>query len=315
MTVKGQGALVQLLKTSYGLHNFTIAPIKVGVSNSNYLVASTGVRYILRVCRFAPDNQITNAISFMNLNPSVGYAIPKIIKTLGEQNYTYLDESPVLLMTFAPGASIDARAANAAQITSLAHAIASLHNLDWRSAVKSRTLWPGDYAESIYNEFVLQLPSNAATEDYLSLMRSAKADILPQAIKLARELPHGPVHNDLTPDNVLYEGEVVSAIVDWEEVGTGVPLFDLGRALDAWFFQDGEFRLDKIRVFLDAYESRRSLTALEKDNLGLAMRYEAFLHSIYIAKIWLRGTANHNIFSAPNFEILQALERGYEITS
>lgn len=78
------------------------------------------------------------------------------------------------------------------------------------------------------------------------------------------DLPVGAVHADYFPDNVLFEGDAVSGVIDFYFACTGPLAYDLAIALSAWGF-DGAGRpsSDILEAFRRGYETVRPLSVAE----------------------------------------------------
>ena len=83
-----------------------------------------------------------------------------------------------------------------------------------------------------------------------------------------RDLPYGPIHADFFPDNVLFEGERVSGVIDFYYGCTDALAYDLAIALSAWGFDaEGEVQPHAIAAFRRGYQSVRPLTSAEAEAL------------------------------------------------
>jgi homoserine kinase type II len=76
-------------------------------------------------------------------------------------------------------------------------------------------------------------------------------------------LPSGVVHGDLFRDNVLFGGDGIAALLDFESAFHGPFVYDLLVTIAAWCFRD-VFQLDLARAMVAGYESVRPLTASER---------------------------------------------------
>ncbi|MCS6876711.1 MAG: homoserine kinase [Geminicoccaceae bacterium] len=94
-----------------------------------------------------------------------------------------------------------------------------------------------------------------------------------------RELPVGVIHADLFPDNVFFEGERISGLIDFYFACEDILAYDLAICLNAWCFEkDGAFNVTKARALLSGYRDRRPLSAAEIAALpvlarGAALRF------------------------------------------
>jgi len=78
-------------------------------------------------------------------------------------------------------------------------------------------------------------------------------------------LPQGILHGDIFPDNCLYDGENLVAIIDWEEVCHGPLLLDVGMTICGCCYPTNN-KLDSSLVdsLLEAYNSVRPMSEKEK---------------------------------------------------
>ncbi len=76
-------------------------------------------------------------------------------------------------------------------------------------------------------------------------------------------LPHGVMHGDLFRDNVLWQGDEISALLDFESASDGPFVYDIAVCILSWCYAD-EFQMDNARALLAGYESVRPLTDAER---------------------------------------------------
>jgi homoserine kinase type II len=90
-------------------------------------------------------------------------------------------------------------------------------------------------------------------------------------------LPRGPIHGDLFRDNVMFEGERLTGILDFYFAGCDTWLYDLGVCLNDWCVDLDSGRPDSVReaAFIEAYESVRPLPSQERGLLPALQRAAA----------------------------------------
>jgi homoserine kinase type II len=76
------------------------------------------------------------------------------------------------------------------------------------------------------------------------------------------ELPSGVIHGDLFRDNVLWHGDRIAALIDFESASQGVFAFDLMVTVHAWCYGDA-FRPELVEAMLGAYHTVRKLESAE----------------------------------------------------
>jgi homoserine kinase type II len=84
--------------------------------------------------------------------------------------------------------------------------------------------------------------------------------------------PRGLVHGDLFAENVLWIGDRISAVLDWEMACTDVFAYDLGVALNAWCYGD-DFDPLRAAALLAGY---RSKAKVDPSTLGALYAYARF---------------------------------------
>lgn len=80
---------------------------------------------------------------------------------------------------------------------------------------------------------------------------------------LAQSLPSGIIHGDCFPDNTVFVGNKLAAIVDFEMVCYDHLLFDVGMTIIGFCFVNNALDLDLLTAFLTAYHQQRPFTPEE----------------------------------------------------
>jgi homoserine kinase type II len=88
-------------------------------------------------------------------------------------------------------------------------------------------------------------------------------------------LPRGVIHADLFRDNVLFDGEKLSGILDFYSAGTGDLLLDLAITANDWCCDNGKLNASKVTALLSAYETLRPLHTEEKQHWQTLLRIAA----------------------------------------
>jgi homoserine kinase type II len=112
-------------------------------------------------------------------------------------------------------------------------------------------------------------PELAPTLSRLSALQAELAEVTDARL---RPLPQGVIHGDLFRDNVLWQGEAVSALLDWESASHGAVVYDLAVTLLAWCCGD-QLDFELAAAMVDGYRSQRALSDEEWEGLWWTMRY------------------------------------------
>ena len=97
-----------------------------------------------------------------------------------------------------------------------------------------------------------------------------------------KNIPMGIIHADLFPDNIFFENNKLSGIIDYYFSCFDFYAFEIAICLNALCFEGTKenlsFNVTKAKKFIDGYSSIRKLTIEEKNSLkilcqGAAMRF------------------------------------------
>jgi homoserine kinase type II len=250
-TVLGEEELAAALR-AFGLpapERFRPEP-KGGV-NTNYHVWSGGRRWFLRVCEGKTPADVAWEVEVLDFLGAAGFPAPPPVRAADGRAFVEVAGRPALLFAYAAGEEAAPGDVGPERCRRVGEHLARLHDLAGafpggrenphgpaRVAAWLAALGPDGGGDA---EVAAALP---LLEDEL-----ARAEALPGA-------PRGLVHGDLFRDNVLWIGDRVSSVLDWEMSCTAPFAFDLGVALCAWCW-DGAFDPARAAALLAGYRSRR----------------------------------------------------------
>ena len=133
---------------------------------------------------------------------------------------------------------------------------------------------------------------------------------------LESKLPKGVIHGDLFADNLLFRGERLMSVLDFEAACRGKFIFDIATGVNALCFVGGRYSLDRFRHLLTGYESLRTLSLAEWDAFPNELRYSSLrftvtrLHDFFLTPA--DGAARVNKDFRDFFDRLRILRRERE---
>ena len=205
--------------------------IAEGVENSNYLVDTTGGRFILTLYekRVSADD-LPFFMALLDHLADRGLPVPPAIKDRAGTEIQELEGRPACLIRFLPGVSLShptpaqARAAGAA-MGAMHKAVADF--APTRTNSMGQPTWATLHAQcgrdldhiapGLYDDLAVAIADLAATWPAAGLDRCA-------------------IHADLFPDNVLMRDDRVTGLIDFYFACTDIRLFDLAIMHVAWSF-------------------------------------------------------------------------------
>lgn len=97
---------------------------------------------------------------------------------------------------------------------------------------------------------------------------------------LPAELPEGPIHVDVKPDNSLFIGEKLKGVVDFDNAYFGPFILDLGVTMSWYGVTRGKIDMDKIKELYCAYSKGRKLNSLEMKFIFDALHFAILRNSL-----------------------------------
>jgi homoserine kinase type II len=107
---------------------------------------------------------------------------------------------------------------------------------------------------------------------------------------LEGKLPKGVIHGDIFADNLLFRGEKLTAMLDFDAACRGKFIFDIATAVNSLCFVDSVYSLDRFRYLLSGYESVRTLSLAE---------WDAFPNELRFSSLRFTVTRLHDFFLQP----------------
>ena len=243
------------------------ADIETGITNSNFHLTTTEGQFVLTLFEELTANELPFYVDLCTMLQQQEFPCPKPYQDRYGQSIKNLSHRPAILMDFLPGTSIDL--ADAKHITAIGDTLGRLHLLGQSFPQKQPNTRGKAWREASLEPLLEILPVTDALLLQEELGNCAKIH--------SNGLPKGIIHGDLFPDNVLFVGDKVSAVVDFYYACYDDFLLDLAIVANAWC-HDGNGQLDQIltELLINAYQQHRPLTQLEK-TYWPAMRQAAAL--------------------------------------
>jgi homoserine kinase type II len=258
------------------LHGFGLpAPDRVrpepkGVSSSNYHVWSGGRRLFLRVSEGKSPADVAFEVEVLRYLAEARFPVAPLVPAMDGGAVVSVGGRLALLFAYAPGEEVDRAGAGPERCRRVGEQLARLHDL----AAGFSAERPNPFGPACVAAWLGALGDDGGGDPEvaaaLPLLREelSRADRLPGA-------PRGLVHGDLFRDNVLWIGDRVSAVIDWEMACTETFAFDLGVALSAWCFGETSFDRARAAALLAGYRGRRRVEPETLDALYPWARYAA----------------------------------------
>jgi homoserine kinase type II len=241
--------------------------ITEGVENSNFLLLTERGRFILTLYERRVDPaDLPFFLDLMDHLAAKGVPCPTPVHGRDGAALRSLCGRPAAVVSFLEGVS--PRRVQAGHCAALGKALARLHlagagftkvRPNTLSVDGWRSLFEGCRAGA---DHVLHGLEEEIDRELAAIERAWPAD-----------LPRGVIHADLFPDNVFFQGDRLTGIIDFYFGCVDIIAYDLAICLNAWCFEpDRAFNITKARQMLAAYRAERAFTPRELDALPLLAR-------------------------------------------
>ena len=122
------------------------------------------------------------------------------------------------------------------------------------------------------------------------------------------DLPAGVIHADLFPDNVFFDSDRLTGVIDFYFACNDFFAYDLAICLNAWCFEhNGEFNVTKARNLLSTYRRVRPFSDAELAALPLLARGSALRFLLTRLYDWLNQVEGAMVKPKNPTEYLQKL--------
>jgi len=202
--------------------DFQVTSLKAtsdGHTDSVYIVDD---RYILKVFEKADEACVKQEIKLLDLLKEL--VVPKVVKKV-----FFIKDKPALMFTKLDGKSV--KKATQEQIREMALFLKSFHKLTFSKTTTNENLFEKKRVEKL----VLNSKDEKLIETYNSLHVELKND--------------GIIHGDLFLDNVLFDGNKLSGVIDFIDACEGDFLFELAVIAFAWDLDKSD-----LEILLSSYD-------------------------------------------------------------
>ncbi|TPG39732.1 homoserine kinase [Sphingomonas koreensis] len=262
--------------------------IAEGVENSNYLVDTTGGRFILTLYekRVSADD-LPFFLALLDHLSSRGVPVPPAIKDRAGVAIQSLEGRPACLIAFLPGLSLSHP--SPAQARAAGHAMGQMHRaLAKFTMERPNTLGPDEWPR------LLARCGDALDRIAPDLYRDLLIELDEVLDDWPADLPRSTIHADLFPDNVLMQGSAVTGLIDFYFACTDIRAYDLAVMHSAWAFDAAGAPLAPAigQALVAGYDTAMPLSPKERAALPVLARGACLRFALTRAWDWLNTPAD-----------------------
>jgi homoserine kinase type II len=274
------------LADEYGLGRLSSAsPIREGSVNSNYLLESAKGRFLLRIDEVKTEHELKRELDLLGFLRKHNYPCPHPLQDRMGRVFRTYEGKNVSLFRFVDGRVLVTDKLKPAQLEAIGRALGDLHVIGkaYKKGIDNRFSF--ERIADLYLSVRSRLPNY-----FRKICRTLDDEVEYLTRYLEGKLPKGVIHGDLFADNVLFRGERLTAVLDFEAACRGKFIFDIATAVNALCFVNGGYSLDRFRYILQGYESVRTLSLAE---------WDAFPNELRFSSLRFTVTRLHDFFLQP----------------
>jgi len=283
--------IISIIEDNFSKRGEVINEIKRLETSGNltFLISTDKSKYILRLCGDKPRDRTYEEI----------LSETKLLKFLVRNNIPVPDPIEinndfVILINNRNGILYEYLEGNVIEIPNLTHCfnvgeiLGKIHNLTSNfEHPHKRRRWDLESTKEFFQEIKEELSKDKFLQErkFIESVESALNDL-----NFSEELPCGVIHEDLGKRHVLFDGNKISRILDWDRSYNGQFILDLGQTIRGWCFNDWkEWDKEKFHSVLNGYESQRKLTPLEEEYLLKAIKFGLIERALAFATLFLNN--------------------------
>lgn|GEM_PF-26750 len=251
-----------------------------GVENTNYILTMSSGQYVLTLFeKRVVERDLPFFLDFMKHLSDHGIAAPAPMLDRTGVALKRLCDRPAVIVTFLDGEDIANPDQGACE--QMGRMLAKMH------------LYTEDFGDSRENSLGLNgwraLVGKCAprADQCATGLRALIEDEIEELTRIWPDnLPIGAIHADLFPDNVFFQGDDLSGVIDFYFSCTDAFAYDLAITLNAWA-GDGGWSKEKAAAMLTGYQSTRPLSEKELNALPVLLRGAALRFLLTRLYDWL----------------------------
>ena len=258
--------------SKYNIDNINeFSGIKGGTSNSNYLLTADNKKFILTIFEERTNQEnLPFYFDLMNHLNAHDIKCPEVIKDKQGNFSNSIKQKHAVITSFLTGSSLEK--IKPIHCSNLGLTIAKMHNASEKLNIKRENELGFDKLGIIieklktYKKHIDNEKLKFIEDEFLFLSR-----------EISKDLPSGIIHADLFPDNIFFEENNLTGIIDFYFSCNDFYAYEIAICLNAWCFEDSnnEFNPTKAKYLLGSYNQERKFSNEEVEALPLLARASA----------------------------------------
>lgn len=258
--------LVKLLGSS-GIPN--------GSVNTNYLLETSRGKHLLRIDEVKGELDVKRELDLLIFLRKHNFPCPQPVADRKGRWYRESSGKCLSVYRWADGQVVRNDRLTANRLENVGRHLADLHTIgkSYKKGIDNRFSY--ERISDLYAEVRDKLPSY-----FRKIVRTLDDEVDYLQHYLENKLPKGIIHGDLFNDNLIFKGDKLVAMLDFEAACRGKFIFDLATAVNALCFDREGYDLKRFESLIAGYESLRPLSLAEWDAFPNELRLSALRFTV-----------------------------------
>ncbi|HET9989624.1 MAG TPA: homoserine kinase, partial [Kofleriaceae bacterium] len=264
-------------------------PIAAGTINTNFALETERGRYFVRLNEGKAEADVAWEARLIIALAAAGVVTPPPLVAKDGRPYAECMRKWASVFPWRAGHHVSADHVTPAIAETFGAALGDLHRagLELPSAWRRGSIYDHDHLASRFDRCARV--DDRAINYALAILREELA-IAKAGFALRRAATQGIIHGDLFRDNVLWDEDRISAILDFEQASGGSLVYDLAVCINDWCWTIYP-RFDLAAALVAGYQRVRPLTAADRTALPIEIRAAAArftltrITDVYLARV------------------------------
>ena len=258
--------------SKYNIDNINeFSGIKGGTSNSNYLLTADNKKFILTIFEERTNQEnLPFYFDLMNHLNAHDIKCPEVIKDKQGNFSNSIKQKHAVITSFLTGSSLEK--IKPIHCSNLGLTIAKMHNASEKLNIKREN-------ELGFNKLGIIIEKLKTYKKHIDdeKLKFIEDEFLFLSREINKDLPSGIIHADLFPDNIFFEENNLTGIIDFYFSCNDFYAYEIAICLNAWCFEDSnnEFNPTKAKYLLGSYNQEPKFSNEEVEALPLLARASA----------------------------------------
>ncbi len=279
-------SFLEELADDYGFgHVLAVSGIPEGSINSIHLLETTKGKFVLRVDEVKSESEVRRELDLLTFLRKHAFPCPHPVQDRTGRFYRECQGKCASVYKYCEGRAPAVGRLRPIQLEAIGRALGELHVIGkgYKKGIDNR--FGFERIADLYLSVRGRLPHY-----FRKVARTLDDEIDYLTRYLEGKLPKGVIHGDLFADNLLFRGDKLTAVLDFDAACRGKFIFDIATAVNALCFIDGGYSLERFRYLLQGYETVRTLSLAEWDAFPNELRYSSLRFTV---------TRMHDFFLKP----------------